>query len=98
MSSNIHQILQRVDSPQSFLEFTRALVADRIAAAGAESASPSAPYGPDAGGWENTTIETFLDAAAAWAEDSSFGESQGLQRANLWRVFATFLYCGKSYE
>jgi hypothetical protein len=34
----------------------------------------------------------------AYARDSRFGESQGLDIANPWRVFATFLYCGKIYE
>ena len=96
--TELHQILERVESPISFLEFARALVADRAASVAAESANPSSPYGPDAGGWENTTIEAYLEAAVAWAEDSSFGVSQGLQGANPWRVFATFLYCGKIYE
>jgi hypothetical protein len=96
--TNVHEILERVDSRESFLEFVRALAADRVASVAEEAVSPSSGSGPEAGGWENTTIEAFLEAAVAWAEDSRFGESQGLQSANPWQMFAVFLYCGKIYE
>jgi hypothetical protein len=38
-------------------------------------------------------IESFLDAAVAWAIDS-----EELPNEPSWRAFATFLYCGKIYE
>lgn len=60
--------------------------------------SLSSPYGPDAGGWENISIESFLEAALAWAESTNFGASQGLSDSNLWQKFAVFLYVGKIYE
>jgi hypothetical protein len=83
---------------ESFLAFARALAADRRASTIAEAETPSSPYGPQAGGWENVTIEDFLDAAAAWAEGTRMGESQGLPPGPSWRAFAAFLYCGKIYE
>ena len=43
-------------------------------------------------------IAEALEAAQAWAEDSNFGESQGLKEASPWKKFAVFLYCGKIYE
>ena len=50
-------------------------------------------------GWQNLTIEDFLEAALAWAEASNFGRSQGVDdSANPWRRLAIFLYCGKIYE
>jgi len=61
-------------------------------------ASTAQSHGDGSAAWENTTIESFLEAAAAWARDSQFGQTQGLKTANPWRVFATFLYCGKIYE
>jgi hypothetical protein len=82
----------------SFLAFVRALVADREDEVAKERAKPSSPYGPGANGWENGTIEAFLDAAASWAEASEFGKKQGLPEGNPWRQFAIFLYCGKIYE
>ncbi len=48
--------------------------------------------------WENTTIEDFLSAALAWAEDSNMGMTQGLPEEPTWRTFVVFLYSGKIYE
>ncbi|MEO2091352.1 MAG: hypothetical protein ABGY75_17985 [Gemmataceae bacterium] len=87
-----------VHDRESFLAFVSALAAGRRASAAAEKASPSRPYGPAAGGWENVTIETFLEAALSWAESTRRGESQGLPAGPTWRGFAAFLYCGKIYE
>lgn len=87
-----------VHDRESFLAFVWALAADRRASVAAEEASPSSPYGPQAGGWENITIEAFLEAAAAWAASSGMGERQGLPPGPSWRAFANFLYCGKIYE
>ena len=94
----LHEQLEEVKDQESLLRFIHALVKDREDAVMAEKKSPSSPYGPDAGGWENTTIEGFLESAAAWAESSKFGERQGLSPTNPWKQFAHFLYCGKIYE
>ncbi len=98
MNTDPHDLLEAVSGPDTFLEFVRALVADREDAAEAEAANPSSPYGPDEGGWENVQIESFLKSAVAWAEASHFGTKQGVPKDNPWRQFATFLYCGKIYE
>jgi hypothetical protein len=90
--------LEAVTDANSFLAFVRALVADRQAAVQRERAQPSSPWGPDAGGWENTRIESYLEAAAAWAQSTDFGVGQGLDAHNLWRRFAQFLSAGKGYE
>ena len=87
-----------VHDRESFLEFVRALAEDRRASVAAEREAPSSPYGPQAGGWENLTIEDFLEAAVAWAESSGMGESQGLPPGPSWQAFASFLFCGKIYE
>ena len=89
---------QDVHDRDSFLSFVGWLIADRRTEIEKERANPSSPYGPGAQGWENTTIESFLEAAVAWAKDSDFGDRQGLSDENLWQRFATFLYCGKIYE
>lgn len=90
--------LEAVADANSFLEFVNALVVDREAAVRSERAQPSSPWGPDAGGWENTRIETYLESAAAWAKSTNFGVLSGLDEKNLWRRFAQFLCVGKSYE
>ena len=74
--------LEAVNDRESFLAFVRALIADRRVGQG----------------WENDSIEHFLEAATAWADDSEFGDRQGLKDASPWKRFATFLYCGKIYE
>lgn len=95
MANEPHRLLEQVDGPEFFLEFVDALIADRIASKGDSSAMPG--HGA-AAAWENTTIESFLESAAAWARESQFGQTQGLGTANPWRLFATFLYSGKIYE
>ena len=95
---SLHSLLGTVNSERSLLNFINALVKDREGAVSAEKENPSSPYGPDAGGWENTSIEAYLESAAAWAESTNFGLTQGLPPDNPWRRFAAFLYCGKIYE
>jgi hypothetical protein len=87
-----------VHDRESFLAFVAALAADRRAAVAAELVSPSSPYGPDAGGWENVTIEDFLEAAISWAVDSDMGIRQGMPAELSWQTFAAFLLSGKVYE
>jgi hypothetical protein len=94
----LHEQIEHVTDQQSFLAFARALTQDRIAAVSAEAKADSSPYGQDAGDWENVSIESFLEAAIAWAEDSNFGANQGMEAANPWKKFAAFLYCGNIYE
>jgi hypothetical protein len=97
-AESLNDLLERVNSEGSLLAFIAALVKDRRDAVVAEKSSPSSPYGPDAGGWENSSIEAFLEAAAAWAESTNFGLTQGLRPDNPWKRFAVFLYLGKIYE
>jgi hypothetical protein len=95
---DVTTLLEKVSDQESFFGVAKQLQADRLRAVELERSNPSSPYGPDAGGWESTTIESFLEAAISWADDSQFGASQGLATSNPWRQFATFLYCGKIYE
>jgi hypothetical protein len=95
---SLHVLADNVHSEESLLAFIAALVEDRRAAVAAEKDNPSSPYGPDAGGWENIFIESYLEAAAAWVESTNFGLTQGLSAGNPWRRFAAFLYVGRIYE
>ncbi|MCW2984425.1 MAG: hypothetical protein JWR63_1995 [Conexibacter sp.] len=53
-----------------------------------------------AGDWENSTLERYLDALAAWTEDSAgYYESRGEPTPDLdWSAFADALAAAKSYE
>jgi hypothetical protein len=94
----LHEMLTNVSDERSLLTFIAALISERKRAAETEKKESSSPYGPDAGGWENTSIEGYLEAAAAWAEASNFGLEQGLPANNSWRRFAAFLLAGRIYE
>ena len=97
MTENATPNPETVTDEASFLAFVRALEADRRLAAQDEEAEP---HGRGAArGWQNSTIEGFLESAVAWVEDSRFGRSQGLaDDASPWRRLAGFLYAGKIYE
>jgi hypothetical protein len=97
-SPSLMAALKAVCDPGTFLIFVKELIADREDEVQNEKTNPSSPYGPGANGWENWTIEAFLESAVAWAEDSDFGVKQGLSSENPWRQFANFLYLGKIYE
>ena len=92
------EALEKVHDRESFFAFVRALIADRNASVAQERQVSSSPYSAHAGGWDNTTIETFLRAALSWAESTGMGVSQGLPEEPSWKAFAVFLYCGKIYE
>ena len=98
VATSLNDLLGKVDSEQSLLAFVAALVEDRVRAVQTEKEHPSSRYGPDAGGWENTSIERFLEAASAWAESTNFGSTQGHGSDNPWKRFARFLHAGKVYE
>jgi hypothetical protein len=95
---SLNVLLERVNSAESLLAFIAALAKDRRDAVVAEKDNPSSPFGPDAGGWENTSIEDFLEGATAWAGDTNFGLTLGLSPDNPWKRFAVFLYLGTTYE
>lgn len=79
----------------SFIRFVRWLEADRIDEIEKEHLSPSHPMSAAANGWQNGSIEAFLDAAAACADDNA--QIHGEPVAS-WAEFARFLDGGKTYE
>ena len=103
MADKLTELLSKVVDEASFLEFVHELAKDCEKAARKQKRKPAPPYGPGAGGWENVTIEDFLEAAAAWAEDSQFGRQMAspeleLHEVSEWQRFAAFLSAGKAYE
>jgi len=88
---------EAVTDEDSFVAFIAALAEDRRDEVEKEKSKPSSPFEPGANGWENTTIENFLEAAARGAEDrkqSPFYEAP----TNPWRRCAEILLTGKVYE
>jgi len=93
----LESYLDKVTDEASFLEFAKALQADREDEVRKELEKPSDPYSEGHNGWQNATIDGFLESAVAWAEDGSFGKTIE-PNANPWKKFALFLYGGKIYE
>jgi hypothetical protein len=99
MDPDLHTICESVYDEASFILFLSALAEDRADAAQQEKANPSGPYGSAANGWENGTIESFLESASAWAEASKRGKSSNnMPPENTWRRCADILLAGKYYE
>ncbi|MDF3199158.1 hypothetical protein P3C29_10715 [Pseudomonas sp. 1912-s] len=98
MSINLDELLKTVDDEQSFIGFVKALGMDFAEERLLEETSPSSPYGPGALGRENGSIDTFLDAAAAWATASSRSSPVSASRSNVWQRCAAILLAGKFYE
>ena len=94
----LHELLETVCDEKSFLLFVEALRIDREAEVGAQKVEGISACDRGQNGWVNHSIETFLEAAQAWAESTNVGASQGIEPNNYWKRFATFLFCGKIYQ
>jgi len=90
---NLDELLEKVNSKETFFQFVKALKEDKIEEDEKEKTSPSSPYGPGTNGWENGTISTFLDAVEAYGKDSDL-----IKEEPNWKSFALLLYAGKIYE
>ena len=98
MSQEPFDALAKVVDEASFIEFLASLAADREDEVAKECESPSSPYEAGANGWENGTIEAFLDAAAAWGAESAKNPLGLPKPTNPWRRCADIIYAGKIYE
>ncbi len=98
MSNDLHQLAESVIDETGFIRFLEALAADRADECAKEAANPSSPYGPGANGWENRTIEEFLEAASAGAEESINGLPLDGKPKNPWTRCAAILLMGKLYQ
>ena len=94
------EALESVHDEETFLQFLLALRDDREASVAKEKVNPSSPFGPDAGGWNSTTIELFLNTAVRWARASRKGLplADYVPPSNPWRRCADIFYVAKSYE
>lgn len=89
----LYDLLEKVDSKESFLLFVKALKEDKMDEDEKEKSNPSSPYSPGDNGWENGTISTFLDSIQAYGKDSDL-----IKEEPNWKNFALLLYAGKFYE
>ncbi|MBA6316950.1 DUF7660 family protein [Cellulophaga baltica] len=91
MKVDLNELLDNVNSKETFFEFLDALKRDKEDEDAKENENPSSPYSSGVNGWENGSIAAFLDAMHAFGQDSD--------KIRLdWRSFALLLYAGKFYE
>ena len=90
----LEDLLDKVKDENSFLVFAKALQADKEDETNKENINPANPYSHGWNGWENGTIEGFLESAIAFSE----GNEVWTKESNNWKKFALFLYGGKIYE
>ena len=95
MSVDLDELLRSVNDEQSFIGFIEALGSDFASERVFQETTPSSPYGPGALGWEDGSVDAFLDAAAAWATSSSNSSMSNAPVSNVWRRCATILLAAK---
>lgn len=93
MPQDLDKLLGRVNDEESFRTFVEALAVDFAEEREIEEITPSKPYGAGALGWEHSTIDGFLGAAAACGVAVVEGDL-----TNPWLRCAAILHGGRSYE
>ncbi|MEJ5219104.1 hypothetical protein WG622_12685 [Cognatishimia sp. D5M38] len=95
---DLQEIASKVEDFPAFLAFLEAMRKDwanTFASAGLQNPNT---YGADCG-WENTTIDSFLEAAVAGARDNRLGDPDGTHYgSNPWKLATEVLLLGKLYE
>jgi hypothetical protein len=90
---DLNELLEKVNSKDSFLQFVKALKEDKIDEAEKEKENLSSLYSSGANGWENGTISSFLESIEAYGKNS-----EHIKEEPNWKSFALLLYAGKFYE
>lgn len=95
---DLHKLADLVVDEASFVVFLDALAEDHKDQVAEERTHPGSPYGASANGWENCSIEAFLEAASEWATSSTSGMPHYSKPQNPWQRCAHILHAGKFYE
>ena len=97
---DLFALADNVKDRESFLDFVDALASDFAVEKKIEASRPSNPYGRGALGWENGSIDTFLDACTAAVRGNLQHDDREppLGEQASWKQFAQFLLWGKHYE
>jgi hypothetical protein len=92
----LHELLEEVKNRETFVAFVSALIKNRCDADELRQQNPEKYKWSSVLGWENGSIDTYLDAALSCFED---GKRQDDKPEEItWKKFAEFLYGGKIYE
>ena len=98
---NLNDLLEQVNSKQTFLRFARALADDFADEQEKEAANPTPWLGVVQGpnGWYNFTVNAFLEQMCTWAQQTSATTDKPMvPEQPSWKSFAEMLIMGKEYE
>ncbi len=87
-----------VTDERAFIHLLQMMALDREDEQQKELARQNLPHSAGANGWENCSIETFLEAAAAWAQATSRTTKLGAEASDAWRRAAMIVAAGAFYE
>lgn len=96
--TDLIDLLDTVNDEDSFLDFLDAMAEEFAKSQAVEAKVPSPPFSQGAMGWENSRIDTFLDAAIRGAEQTAKLPDWKNKDDNVWRRCAEIIYFGKVYE
>ena len=97
----LNDLLEQVNSKQTFLRFAWALAADFHDEQEKEASHPTPSLGvvQGANGWYNHSVDAFLNQMCYWAAaTSAMTDEPMVPEQPSWRAFAEMLYMGKHYE
>ncbi|GAB2876299.1 hypothetical protein ACCI51_13695 [Microbulbifer echini] len=83
---NLDESLQKIGSKSDFSEFVMDILDD---------------YKENASNWENTDLESFLEAMAAWSKDMDgyyINLGRDVPQDVPWKIFAEIIYAARIYE
>ena len=98
MEINLFDLRDKVNDEKTFLQFLTALMKDREREIELEKENPSSQYDAGTLGWQNITIEGFLESAIAWADDTDINAKNYSKAENPWARVAQIIHAGKTYE
>lgn len=96
---DLYRLSESVHDKASFIKFIIALREDRQDELAKRSAQSQTPHLRSPNGWENDTIENFLDSMAEWADaTNALSNKPMVSHESSWKSFAMILHAGKFYE
>ena len=99
MQERYYELLEQVNSRETFLRFLNVLAVDWQASQSPKTPASASPYSPAADDWQNPSLGRFLDAMHSWAltQNAKTGDPN-LPEEPSWQSFAQMLAAAKVYE
>lgn len=93
---DLFDLEEQVHDEKTFVDFLEVLMLDRLRSVELAEENPSL-HALELG-WENESIEDFLESAIAWARAPGWAEPESERAPNPWRLAAKIMHAGKIYE